>query len=287
MGELLQEQALEDFSQRPPNPTPTDELTGIPLLMAPHDDIPYLLADPQANARRRLEGGKDYIDRNHVYHPNASLTSVANRALQGSRVQYVMRADHDAYHGVYDGPPLPKTMAAHYYHIVFSAANYIPRKALDFSGDSPREITLTDAQILRLQTSGEVRMADPGRVGRFLEKFVLADPEFGHIPVKLIDEFLTIGTETSDDRRRQRYLTHQLLSFVIDPTTEPMYEAYKRALEHNVWRPALNTSPRRVVHEQIIGRGQYRRSQAIRKVSELLLDKLAAYRFMDVAEAAV
>lgn len=283
MGELPQGQTTETVLRSFYQPTPTDELTGVPLLIAPHDEVPYLLENPQVNASRHAEGGTDYIDRNHVYHPSTRLTSVANKALQGSRIQYVLRADHNAYHAAFSGPPLPQTFAAHYYQIVFSAANYIPRRALDFSGDSPREITLTDEQIFRLQTSGEVKMADSGKVRKFLEGFVLRDPEFDHIPLRLIDEFLTIEADTVDDIRKQRYLAHKLLSLVIDPTTEPMYAAYKKALESNVWKPALNASPRQVVHDQIIGRGHYRRSQAIRKVSSLLFDRLAAYREMQPA----
>lgn len=285
MREVAPIQTIEHTAQRVPH-TPVDELTGLPLLTAPQDDVPYLLEHPGVNAGRRVAGRRDYIDRNHVYHPSTSLVSVAEKALQGSRIQYVLRRDHDDYHAAYYGPPLPQTSAEQYYQMVFSAANYIPRKALDFSGDSPVEITLTDEQILRYQTSGEVRMADPGKVGKFLESFVLADPEFSHIPVSLIDEFLTIGTETTADLRRQRYLAHQLLSYVIDATTEPMYRAYKQALEHNVWKPALNTSPRQVVHEQIIGRGPQRRRKAIRKVGGVLFDQLAAYRGMELSGAA-
>lgn len=286
MGELAQAQMVDTYVTRPPSPTPVDEITGLPLLIMPGEEVPYLLAHPGVNANRRAAGGRDYIDRNHVYHPSTSLTSDSNRALQGARIQYVLRHDHDAYHAAYDGPPLPQTMEARYYQMVFSAANYIPPKALDLSGDSPREVALTDTQMLRLQTSGEVRMADPGKVGKFLESFVLADPEFDHIPIKLIDEFLTIGTETTTDLRRQRYLAHQLLSFVIDPTTEPIYQAYKQAREQNVWKPAVNASPRQVVHEQIIGRGPHRRRKAIRKVSAVLVDRLAAYRGMAPAEVA-
>ncbi len=286
MGELVQAQILETTAEHLPCATPVDEITGLPLLIAPGDEVPYLLAHPTINANRRTDGSRGYIDRNHVYHPSTCLTSAANKALQGARIQYVMRYDHDAYHAAYDGPPLPQTLAQHYYQMVFSAANYIPQRALDFSGDSPREISLTETQIMRLQTSGEVRMADPGKVGKYLESFVLADPEFDHIPGRLIDEFLTIGTETTADLRRKRHLAHQLLSYVIDPTTEPMYQAYKKALESNAWKPSLNYSPRQVVHEQIIGRGPHRRRKAIHKVSAVLFDQLAEYRGMTPAEVA-
>jgi hypothetical protein len=284
--EVVQTQTVETSEVVPMQQTPVDELTGLPLLIAPQNEVPYLLIHPGVNAARRAAGRRDYIDRNHVYHPSTQLVSVAEKALQGSRIQYVLRQDHDDYHFSYEGPPLPQTSAEKYYQMVFSAANYIPRRALDFSGDSPTEITLTDDQILRYQTSGEVRMADPGKVGKFLEGYVLADPEFSHIPVHLIDEFLTIGTETADDLRRRRYLAHQLLSYVIDATTEPMYQAYKRALEDNIWKPALNTSPRHVVHEQIIGRGQHRRLKAISKVGGVLLTRLAAFRGVEPASVA-
>lgn len=287
MGELVQAQTIEQGMLEPPSPTPTDELTGLPLLIAPQDDVPYLLVHPGINAARRAAGRRDYIDRNHVYHPSTRLISVSDKALQGSRIQYVLRRDHNAYHAAYDGPPLPRTAAERYYQMVFSAAGYIPQMALDFSGDSPQEIMLSEEQIMRYQTSGEVRMADPGKVGRFLESYVLDDPEFSHIPVKLIDEFLTIGTETAADVRRRRYLAHQLLSFVIDATTEPMYQAYKKALEHNVWKPALNYSPRQVVHEQIIGHGQHRRRKAISKVGGVLFDQLTAYRGMQTVGVSV
>jgi hypothetical protein len=287
MGERVQTEIIETLeAEEPLRYTPTDEITGLPLLIAPQDDVPYLLKHSGINATRRAAGRRDYIDRNHVYHPSTSLLTEDERALQGSRIQYVLRYDHDAYHAAYFGPPIPQTAAEQYYQMVFSAANYIPRRALDFSSDSPVEVTLTDEQLLRYQTSGEVKVADTKRVAKFLEDYVLADPEFSHIPVSLIDEFLTMSPESDDDLRRQRYLAHQLLSFVIDATTEPIYQAYKRALESNIWKPALNTSPRRVVHDQIIGRGQYRRNSAIRKVGGVLFDRLATYRGMEVAGAA-
>lgn len=282
MGELVQIQTVATEAQ-PVRHTPIDELTGLPLLIAPQEDVPYLLAHSGINAARRAAGRRDYIDRNHVYHPSTSLLSDDERALQGSRIQYVLRHDHDDYHTAYYGPPIPQTQAERYYHMVFSAANYIPRMAIDFSGDSPEIVSLTDEQILRYQTSGEVKVADAKKVAQFLENFVLADPEFSHIPVRLIDQFLTIRAETADDIRRQRELAHQLLSYVIDATTEPMYQAYKKALEDNVWKPAIHTSPRRVVHEQILGRGQHRRSSSIRKVGSVLFDQLSVYRGMAAA----
>lgn len=261
-------------------PTPVDELTGLPLLIEPHDEVPSLLADTRLNAARREAGRRDYIDRNHVHHPASSpeLSNDAGRAVQSSRVQWVVRSEHREYHHAYSGPPLPHTTEQRFRTIVFNLANYVPRQALSFRGGSPHEITLSDEQITRMQTSGEIQALDQLKVRKFLQSCVLQNPVFDHIPVAVIDEFLTIRPETEDDRRRQEFLAHKLLALVIEPVTEPLYETYRQTRQDTMWLPDTAVSPRRIVHNQLVGRGKYQRARSIRKIGEVLSSKLAVYR---------
>lgn len=202
--------------------------------------------------------------------------------MRDCRGQLVRRSDHDAYHATYYGPPLPQTNEERFRAIVFCAAGYVPTEALDFRGDSPVKRRLSSEQMLRLQTSGELRTFQQKSVSDFLHDYVLRDPPFDHISIKLIDEFLQNQLETSDDRKQQQFLAHKLLSLVIDPSTEPLFPAYKQTLKGQLWCTDINSSPRDVVHDQIVGKGK-RRLQTIRKIGALLHESLAVYRDMAAA----
>lgn len=267
-----------------PPRTPTDQLTGVPLLIYPYSEPDELFRLRRQQLQLRAEG-KDYADTNHIFHPHSAreLTSGDGKAIRDCRGQLVLRSDHDSYHRIYSGPPLPKTSDARFKMLVFCLAGYVPRQALDVrSGTSSK--TLSNDQIYRMKLSGEVRVVQHETIQKFMTKYVLDNFEMGHIENRLIDEFLTATTDTSYDAHRKQYLTHQLLSLVIDPVTLPLHEAYGQLCRKHLWDRDINMSPRRVVHDEIAGRSWRGRKRTIGKVGQLLTEKLRVYR--DIAPAA-
>jgi hypothetical protein len=248
------------------------------------------LSNPRRNAAAHAAGG-DFGDWNHAYHPRRmpALTSRDGHAVRDSRGQFVTRRDHIDYHETYEGPVLPRTADERFRAIVFCAAGYVPRKAMDFSDGSDPIVTLSDVQIHRLQTSGEIRMMQTASVRKFLHDYVLEKPKTDHIPRSLKDEFVRLGgagePENAYDRRRLKFLAHKLLLLVIDPATEPLQTAYRQGRQDRLWRPDAYVSPRHVVQEQLLGTGQYSRPQNTRKIGMLLCATLSKQREGELAAA--
>ena len=264
--------------------TPVDELTGLPFLLAPNDEVLFLMRNPHINAARRAAGGL-YIDENHGFHPRLSplLTSEDGKAVRDSRGQMVLCPEHDAYHAAFPGPPLPETAEERLRIVVFCAARYIPRQLLNFRGDSVVISNASDEDITRLQTSGEVRMIQQASARNFLTRCVLKNPDIEHIPLGLIDEFLAIESNSTDGLKRQQFLAHKLLSLTIEPLTAPLYKAYKTTLDKNLWLPAAGVGPREIVHNQLVGCNSRARARSIRKIGELLQKKFAVHREFAIA----
>lgn len=270
-----------EFRQRPAQPaTPMDELTGLPLLLYPYDEADELF-DLHKHQLVLRNTGCDYADMNHAFHPRTAreLNSDDGKPIRQSRGQLVRRSDHDNYHKAYYGPRLPKTSDERFKCLVFCTAGYIPRLALDLRGNSPDGVrTLSDNQIIRLRNSGEVHWMQHDSIIKFLEKYVLDKPELAHIRPKLIDEFLTMPSDNSYDERRKRFLTHRLLSLVIDPATLPLHDTYRQTVEDNLWGPSAG--PRQIVHDELLGNSVHRRERSIDRIGKTLAEKFAIYRDM-------
>ncbi|MGH7195237.1 MAG: hypothetical protein ACREGA_00445 [Candidatus Saccharimonadales bacterium] len=280
-------QALQLDSRR--EATPIDELTGVPLLLVPNVSTQVLIENTVLNAERRSAGGKNYADWNHAYHPSSSpeLASQDGRAVRDCRGQFVMRLYHDAYHSAYGGPILPQSNEARFKALVFCAAGYVPRFGLDFNGDSPRQAKLSDEQIQRLQTSGEVRIMDKTSVKQFFETYVLDNQTVDNIPTKLINEFLRVyNLDSQDDRQRQCALAHQFLALAIKPHTACLHGCYKQLLNQNLWCPDAK-APLKVVHDEIAfgqTRNREKRARKIQRIGSLLLRQICSQ--LDLAPAA-
>ncbi len=119
--------------------TPTDELSGLPLSIAP---------PPVILQRNR----PDVANWHHLYHPHSApeLASLGGQALRNSRVQLVPIRDHNTgpntYHAMYAGPALPEAddIDTQFALCVFSCAGYVPDKVIDLrakGGPTVRPIT--------------------------------------------------------------------------------------------------------------------------------------------------
>lgn len=191
--------------------TPTDELTGLPLPLAPIEDFG---SSPEWH---------------HHYHPRRDplLTStVGGAAVRISRLQrYSYDLHHYGYHEFYKGPPLPVTPEEQFSAVVMSSAGYIPEFALDFQKDEPRIVRLSAAERHRLQISGEIRSGAVSVLRNFIRTYVL-DSAIDVVDINelAVEEFLT----TSDSHRR-RELGHNLLGVITNKAAEPANEPYYRA----------------------------------------------------------
>lgn len=253
--------------------TPTDEVSGLPLLIVPEARALSILRGEEPS----LDEATGHVlgDWNHVYHPAKVVVSdgFGGDALRNARMQFVVRETHNSYHHAYYGPPLPLSPAGRFKATVLSAAGYIPMQAIQFEGDSPTIVDLAPPMRERLRTSGEVRVASLSVVQKFMKDFVLAQP-VDHIRPNIIDDFLSIDPSSSiDDARRRRYLAHLLLSLVIDRVEDPLDGPYSFAYSSNLLKPGAPRRPGDFVHGMIA-----RSASGVRTVTRELAKKLSIQR---------
>lgn len=205
--------------------TPTDELTGLPLPIAP-------VNNPVSP------------DWHHHWHPrdSAVLKSGGGLALRQSRLQRMdYRTHHLGYHRTYEGPPLPLTPQEQFGAVIMSVAGYMPPEAIDFSAKEPRIVTLSEDQRRHLQESSQLRFTGHWVIKHFIKDYILSQPiDSLNINNVTLDEFL----HTNNPERR-RELGHNLLSLFTDKATEPIDDLYYQARKRDMLPPGLPGSARR------------------------------------------
>ena len=257
-----------------------DPISGLPLLLVPEDRALSMFKgeEPSIDADSGLILG----DWNHAWHPARVVLSdgFGGDAVRNSRMQYVLRDTHNEYHYRYRGPELPNNPAERFGAVVLSAAGYIPLQAIRLSGRRPQIVDLSVGQRERLRTSGEVRVASLSVVQKFMKEFVLQQPA-DHIHENIIDDFLSIDPSDSPyDARRKRYLSHLLLSLVIDRVEDPLERPYTFAHSYELLKPGVPKRPGDFIHSMIAGGGK-----SIRNVTRELSRKFTIQR--DGPEAAM
>lgn len=202
--------------------TPVDQLTGLPLPLAPPAE---LLSESFA------------IETNwhHHAHPRRSplLQGVGGLAIRNARLQLADVRTHNAYHAAFDGPPLPATGEERFRFAVMACAGYVPDTALDFSGDSPQIVPIDHIQRNRLWQSGELKTASMDSVRKFMKEHVLKQ-DLWHLREYVIDEFLY-----TKDAERRYFLGNLLLAKAIEQASEPINPAYRIARDEGLIHPAL------------------------------------------------
>jgi hypothetical protein len=209
--------------------SPVDE-TGMPLPLAPTGLSPF---------------EKDNSDWHHHFHPRRSeLLTGSNGALavRHSRVQITHRTQHDRYHQVFEGPPLPETETYQFSLVVLASAGYIPSQAVDSrSRRGPKIVKVKDAQRQRLWESGEIRPDNLTVIRAFLGEFAVKQ-DLTDVNEGTIDEFLH-----THDQDRKKYLGHWLLAHAIDHATEPVLPVYSLARRRGLINPHAPRHPRSFV----------------------------------------
>ncbi len=206
--------------------TPTDELTGMPLPIAPIDS-PYK------------------SDWHHHFHPKLSpllQNDIGGKAVRAARIQKVdYPTHHNDYHGIYLGPPLPETDEDKFAMTIMSAAGYMPDSAIKFNKRQPEIIKLDPQLQRRMQTSGEIKVGGSGSVGAFIRQYVMQQPiESINVNELTIEEFL----ETKDNERRLE-IGHALLGLITKKATEPVAEVYYQAFKKDKLLPGVPGNVRR------------------------------------------
>jgi hypothetical protein len=231
--------------------TPLDEVTGVPLPWVIEDDLPPV-------GRAQDMEGRVIADWNHAFHPRSSLVhgSSLQRGLRESRMQWMHRHTHaNIYHRAFYGPHLKQDVAWQLSTLVFTAAGYVPDKALysNRSG-SVVPVPLNIEQRRRYWQGGHIRMANDLIVREAILSAVV-QPGFKGIKETTIDEFLH-----TEDAQRRFVLGSTLLGIAIYDAAYPLNPRYRQAVEAGQFPPY---SPRSLGRKMLSMVGGYRRTRAI------------------------
>jgi hypothetical protein len=184
--------------------SPVDELTGMPLPIAPTEDLTSL--------------SSNQINEHHHFFPRLSpalRNSLGGRALRVSRIQRVASTQHNfgenPYHKFFqEGPHIPTDAATQLGMCVLACAGYIPPQTVDTSSGEPIVRSLKEWEYHRLVRPSKFLEPQPFQVKRF------RDRRFPGMP--LFDAKL----ELINSRKRQADLTYQNLLYGFDPMKQFM-----------------------------------------------------------------
>ncbi|HSX32965.1 MAG TPA: hypothetical protein VLF91_01365 [Candidatus Saccharimonadales bacterium] len=246
--------------------TPTDLLTGLPLLIAPDPDLPLGAKGPRKVA-------PDIADVNHGVHPRLDPTLVADPssrtpdagpAYRESRGQFLLRPTHERYHREFYGPRLITGALGQFVFCTLAASNYIPEEGLDLSGSSAKIITFSHAQRERLRTSGEVYVMRPEVVRRFLLQFAMSQ-SMDSQQISIADELTSLRLNRRKPEQQAR-LALRLLHGLVEPVVyDGLRDAYRYGRKNSLVRPGLPPSVHSFLHRELIG-GQSMTQQAVARI---------------------
>lgn len=122
--------------------SPVDELTGMPLAVAP----------PLENLPR---GDSSIANWHHLYHPSTApeLQTLGGAALRNSRVELLPLKWHNTgrqnYHSYYKGPPLPAAddKETQFRLCVLACAGYLPEKVIALNSGEPVERLMNEDEL--------------------------------------------------------------------------------------------------------------------------------------------
>lgn len=195
---------------------PFDHHTGIPL---------PLVYDPIILASRPVPETERFSDLHHVFYPRALLMAgdIGDQALRGCRVQLVPRPEHNLYHTAYDVPRLPRSDFENFRTIVFSAAGYMPGRAVFFDREGrPKLVPLTPDERARLWGGHAAHIETPDRVRRYLIHYAV---QYGlDISPSLMDEFLHAKLQN-----RRMSLGRELIRLASEEAARPLARQYFEA----------------------------------------------------------
>ena len=232
--------------------TPVDEI-GMPLPLA-----------PIAGENRTAD--QPNPDWHHHFHPRRSpiLTrDLGGNAVRNARLQRSdYRQHHIDYHGHYWGPPLPETRQQQFGIVVLASAGYVPDRAISFKDGQPEEIPLSKNQRQTLWTSGDLRIAAPDTIRKFLIEYTTSQ-DLREVNEKLVDEFLNTPNE-----QRRYHLGGTLLQLAIEMATDPIDPFYRTAWKKGLIPRDSSSRTQRLIKNKL--RYKQHRSNLIDKLEQSL-----------------
>jgi hypothetical protein len=216
--------------------TPTDQLTGLPYVIAPS----FTETDPTLH---------------HAFHPNPRaeprLATVSGLALRTCFMQIVEGEVHnqgpDAYHPKYKGPIIADSEKEHMETCVWAHAGALPRFCIDLSTEEPDERPLRHDEISFLR---EINPKDPYSYKNIHRGYLEVRAFFGAYLLKqdishnesAIDAFLTSPDE---ETRSENGLI--LLREAAEIATVDMHGKYAGLKKANMFHPAAADTPTELV----------------------------------------
>lgn len=178
---------------------PVDEITGMPLPIAPHVDLNAL--------------SPSQINEHHHFYPRLSpilRNSLGGRALRVSRIQRVATTQHNfgenPYHRFFpNGPEIPVDPTAQLGLCVLACAGYLPAQVVDTSRGEPVVRTMKDWEYRRLSQPSVALEPLPYQVKRYRDR---------RFPGKQLFE---AKQDLLISRQRQANLTYKNLIYGFDP----------------------------------------------------------------------
>ncbi len=210
---------------------PSDARTGIPLPIISNYEPPAV--------GRSLQADEVVADWHHPFHPRATLVAggAGEIALRNSRIQWVNREEHNAYHKVFEGPALPKGNEL-LRTVIFASAGHIPERGLCMHGENVMLQKIPNEYREYLWRSRQIKVANTNVVRDYLLEQAFGEQDFGGINTRTIDEFLH-----TKDRTRRIELGNTLLGLAVYDTTASLRLAYKSSRRRELLPPS---SPRTV-----------------------------------------
>lgn len=207
-------------------PTPTDKATGVTFPIVSRRPLPEL-------GKSHNSQGEVVADWNHAYHPRERLKfgSLIEVALRNSRVEWVHRDDHNRYHKEFLGPAIGDEEQV-LKQVLFSAAGFVPSKALQYDGrDEAKIVKLSRRKRQSLWQTGRIKVQNGITIRDGLMDLALRN-DFNGIRESTIDEFL----HTADLDRRYE-LGSSLLNLAVRDVVIPLRPLYKDRYERQQLKP--------------------------------------------------
>jgi hypothetical protein len=216
-----------------------DEETNFPLPIYPFIEAPTVVT----------RHGKPYHkdpDDHHFFFPRKVLLSdklnPGGQVVRVSRIQAVRRFYHDRAHNYMDAPPLVENPEKQFGMSLLALLNFVPRHAIDLSGDSPERVELSDAEyeLLRNMTRVDFTKDYHACIGRFFIKTMIQEHRSA-IDQNLEGMFLETRNNTTKRQIGNRIL--KLVSFHAVEPIQPTVDILRKQGEIPEWQ----TSPYKTV----------------------------------------
>lgn len=241
-------------------PTPIDNRSKLPLPILPYKEATetswHHHSHPSASPLLRKTGGQVVRSvRVQLTEGNGGIAGVNDAGYV--KPEY---GEHQRYHYFFKGPRLPETEQQQFEYAIWAATGYVPRFALDVSGNNPKVVKMNREQISRLH-KGEIKVNSKDLLGDFIKDYLL-NQDISHVDNKLVDEFVS-----TNDWSRKKFLGHWLLAQASEVATEHIDKPYREAHKMGLIIPGTSLKISNVAHGVLRKKRQQHQQALIQQLS--------------------